>query len=215
MQIDTGNKIIDLTRSISNGDPGVTISVAKSMEEDGWNASTLQLYSHIGTHMDAPLHFNVSSQTIDEIPVDRLISKAWLVDLSHIKSKGLISINDLGKIAEKVKDGDSLLLKTGWSQFFGTDLYRNELPRLSQEFAEWCVAKKINMIGVEPPSVADVNSIEEVTLIHEILMKGNIIIVEGLVNLDKIKSASVSLIALPLKVKKGDGSPARIIAIER
>ncbi|MFC2128108.1 cyclase family protein [Bacteroidota bacterium] len=214
MQINIENNIIDLTRTITHGDPGVNISVAKSIQKDGWNASTLQLYSHSGTHMDAPLHFNVSNVTIDEIPVDRLISKAWLIDLTNIGSKGLIHIKDLGKVVQKVAKGDSLLLKTGWSQFFGLDRYRDELPRLSQEFAEWCVAKQINIIGVEPPSVADVNSIEEVTLIHEILMKGNIIIAEGLINFEKIKSDSVSLIALPLKVKNGDGAPARIIAIE-
>jgi kynurenine formamidase len=209
-----GKNIIDLTRVISDGDAGVEIGVSKSIEIDGWNASDLHLYSHSGTHMDAPKHFNVSEETIDEIPVSRFISKAWLVDVLHVGSNGLIEINDLKAVSERIAEGDSLLFKSGWNAFFGTAKFRDELPRISKELAEWCGVKKINMIGVEPPSVADVNSIEEVTLVHRILMKNNIVIIEGLVNLDKIKTDNVTVIALPLKVKNGDGSPARVIAIE-
>jgi arylformamidase len=56
---------------------------------------------------------------------------------------------------------------------------------------------------------------EEVTKIHEILLGGDIIIVEGLTNLDSVSKGKVKLIALPLKIKGGDGAPARVIAIEK
>ena len=208
------NKIIDLTRVISHGDSGVEFSTAKTIDVDGWNAKTLHLYSHSGTHMDAPIHFNVNEQTIDIINVNRFMGKAWLVDLSAVTSSHLITVSDLGTVADSLKEGDSLLLKTGWNAFFGTPKYRDELPRISKELALWCGEKKVNMLGVEPPSVADVNNIEEVTEIHQILMKNDIVIIEGLVNLEQIKSNVVTLIALPLKVKDGDGAPARVLAIE-
>lgn len=207
-------KIIDLTREISPSDPGVDFDVCKTLNVDGWNAKTLHLYSHSGTHMDAPFHFEVNEQTIDEISVNRFMGKAWVVDLSVIKPKHLITITDIGIIAERFTAGDSLLFKTGWSSYFGKPKYRDELPRISKELANWCGEKKVNMLGVEPPSVADVNNITEVTEIHQILMKNDIIIIEGLVNLEQIQSDSVTLIALPLKIKKGDGAPARVIAIE-
>ncbi|MDG1805836.1 cyclase family protein [Flavicella sp.] len=209
-----GGKTIDLTRKISNGDPGVQIESAKTIRKDGWNATTLNLYSHSGTHMDAPMHFAVNDKTIDQIPVDRFISNAWLIDLSGIQAGGLINIEDLGDALGLIMAGDSLLFRTGWSFKFGTKAYRDELPRISKELAVWCGAKGINLIGVEPPSVADVNAIDEVTEIHEILMKNDIIIVEGLINLDKIINNQVTLIAMPLKVANGDGAPARVIAIE-
>lgn len=207
-------RIIDLTRVISNGDSGVQLSTARTVSLDGWNAKTLQLYSHSGTHMDAPIHFEVNSQTIDAIPVNRFIGKAWLVELRHIESKHLITLDDLNDVAYKVNPGDSLLLRTGWSSHFNTPKYRDELPRISADLANWCALKKINMIGVEPPSVADVNNLAEVTEIHHILMANDIIIVEGLVNLEQINTDSVTLIALPLKINEGDGAPARVIAIE-
>jgi kynurenine formamidase len=76
------------------------------------------------------------------------------------------------------------------------------------------VEKGINMLAVEPPSVADVMDMEEVTKIHEILLGGDIIIVEGLTNLEALSREKVKIVALPLKIKDGDGAPARVIAIE-
>ena len=69
----------------------------------------------------------------------------------------------------KFKEGDSLLIETQWSQYVSEPKYRDELPRISKELALWCVSNKVNMLGVEPPSVADVNNIIELTAVHKIL----------------------------------------------
>ena len=61
--------IIDLSLPIHPGLRGVKKSPCHRLEADGWNSSTLELYSHSGTHMDAPIHFGCSEQTIDEIPL--------------------------------------------------------------------------------------------------------------------------------------------------
>lgn len=207
-------KIIDLTLSLSNQMKGVEIETAKTLAEDGWNATTLHIYSHVGTHMDAPLHFEVADQTIDEIPVERFITEAWVVNLTHLTPSSLITVTDMEPIANKIEKGQSLILHTGWSKKVHTDAYRNELPRISRELALWMGEKGVDLLAVEPPSVADVNNIEEVTEIHTILMKNDIIIVEGLTNLDQLSKEKVTLVALPLKVEKGDGAPARVIAME-
>ena len=70
------------------------------------------------------------------------------------------------------------------------------------------------MLGVEPPSVADVNNLEELTAVHEALLSAGVIIVEGLTNLDQIRNLKVTFMAFPLKVAMGDGAPARAFAIE-
>ncbi|MEM9143698.1 MAG: cyclase family protein [Bacteroidota bacterium] len=209
-----GKKIIDLTQSINKKMAGVDMEVAKTVAVDGWNASTLHLYSHSGTHMDAPIHFEVNGQTIDELPVHRLISEAWVVPLTHIRPKQEIQVAHLGSISKKLQKGQSVLLHTGWSKRRGTDEYRNALPRISKELALWLAEKGVNILGVEPPSVADVNNLPEVTEIHKILMENDIIIAEGLTNLEAISIPKVTLIALPLKVEQGDGAPARILVME-
>ncbi|WP_339715237.1 cyclase family protein [uncultured Kriegella sp.] len=208
-------KLIDLTLSINGYSSGASIEPAKTLAKDGWNATTLHLYSHSGTHMDAPIHFEVNDKTIDQTPINRFISEAWVVDLTDILPKESITVAHLHTIAELVEKGQSIILHTGWSKKLGTDEYRNALPRISPELAHWLGKKGINMLGVEPPSVADVNNLKEVTEIHTILMKNDIIIIEGLTNLAAISKNKVTLIALPLKVENGDGAPARVIALEK
>jgi kynurenine formamidase len=259
-------RIIDLTLPLENGLRGVSIESARMLEKDGWNATTLHLYSHCGTHMDAPIHFGVSGPTIDEIPLDLCMGPAWVVDPvcdvpasgalrrasvpARVSSMGvppmdsgswagcpcydvvrgrstyeenasrrhyeraLIRVADLGQVADKIREGDGLLLRTGWSRRVGDPSYRDELPRVSLELAEWCVAKKIRILGVEPPSVADVNNAEELTAVHRVLLQGGVILVEGLANLDQIRHERVTFMAFPLKVAGGDGAPVRAFAVE-
>lgn len=207
-------RIIDLTRTLEDNTPGVSFEQARTLEKDGWNARTLHLYSHIGTHMDAPLHFGVSKQSIEEFPPSRLMGKAWIARLDPVVSQQLLEPEDFAALEDKIEPGDSMIIRTGWSKTESYEKFRDELPRISPELAKWIVAKKINMLGVEPPSVADVNNLAEVTHVHEILLGGDVIIVEGLVNVEKIRADFVWLIALPLKIEDGDGSPIRAIALE-
>jgi kynurenine formamidase len=106
------------------------------------------------------------------------------------------------------------LLKTGWSAYADTPDYRDRLPRISLPLAEWLAGRQIALLGVEPPSVADINDKKELTAVHQALLRAGIIIVEGLANLDALRSDQVTFIALPLKLAGGDGSPVRAIAIE-
>jgi arylformamidase len=206
--------IIDLTISYSNSVSGFNIEVAKTKIRDGWNASNLHIYSHAGTHMDAPYHFEVTDERIDEIPIERFISKAYVVPIEIVQSKQLITVSDFSSLDHVLQPGESIIMKTGWSRYFGTDKFRSDLPRISKEAAEWLVSKKVNILAVEPPSVADVNNLLEVTMIHEILLGGNVIIVEGICNTEALMKSDVQLIALPLKILRGDGAPARVIAIQ-
>lgn len=206
-------KIIDLTLTYQNGMRGVDISPSKTIDNDGWNATTLSLYSHAGTHMDAPLHFNVNKEGIDRTPLENCIGKAWIVDIRDCQEKQLLNIQDLGKVMENFQKGESLIFKTGWSKFVDLPEYRNALPRISADLAYWCVNKGVKMLAVEPPSVADVLNMGELTEVHTILLKGGITIIEGLTNLESIKSEYVELYAIPLKIHHGDGAPARVFAI--
>ena len=208
-------KIIDLTLTVKDGMRGVKFEPCHTVAKEGWNTRTLHLYSHSGTHMDAQLHFAAGAGTIDRIPLTDCLGPAWVVDLLHLEPKVLITVAHLGPIAAKVQPHDSLLLKTGWSKHVDNpQYYRDCFPRISQELADWCVAKRINMLGVEPPSVADVNNLAEVTAIHKTLLAGNIVIVEGLTNLDALAHERVFFCAAPLKIDGGDGSPCRAFAIE-
>lgn len=209
------NWIVDLTLTLRPGMRGVDWEQAKTLESDGWNARTLHLYSHAGTHMDAQTHFAAGAGTIDATPLERCTGPAWVVNLDGIADKALISVAHLGGIAEKFQPGESLLLHTGWSWHVeNAQHYRDNLPRIAEDLAHWCVLKHVNILGVEPPSVADVNNKEELTRIHHILLSANVTIVEGLTNLNALTEEKVFFVAAPLKIEGGDGCPCRAFAIE-
>ena len=208
------HRIIDLTLTLRDGMRGVAFEQTRTFERDGWNARTLHLYSHAGTHMDAQTHFAAGPVTIDRTPLERCMGWAWVVHLDGIIDKALISVSQLGKVAAKFAAGESLLLRTGWSRHVNNPQhYRDNFPRIADDLAHWCAEKKLNILGVEPPSVADVNNKEELTRIHKILLGANITIVEGLTNLDALTQEKVFFVAAPLKIEGGDGCPCRAFAM--
>jgi arylformamidase len=161
------------------------------------------------------VHFEAGPETIDQIPLERCMGPAWVVNLSGIAPKGLIEIASLGDAAQRFQPGESLLLRTDWSkQVDNPAIYRDGLPRISEALATWCVENRVKLLGVEPPSVADVNNKPEVTLIHKTLLGGRVTIVEGLTNLDQLTSPKVFFAALPLKIAAGDGCPCRAFAVD-
>ena len=207
--------IVDLTLPLTPGQRGVTMERKFTLSRDGWNGATWHLYSHAGTHMDAQLHFEAGQETIDQHAPERCLGPAWVVRLPATAPRALLAVADLGTVAEKFEAGESLLIHTGWSRYANdATRYRDALPRISEELAEWCVRRQVKMLGVEPPSIADVNNPAEVKRIHEILLGGGVTIVEGLTNIDQLKHDRVYFGALPLRLTGGDGSPVRAFAID-
>lgn len=205
-------RIVDLSRPIDDSLPGVSIKPAKTIAQDGWNATTLSLYSHCGTHMDAPCHFVTEGETLAAQELATCIGPAKVIDLSPVEPGELLTVERLGEWQNRIIAGDRLLLRTDWYKRYPAPEYRDALPRISQELADWMVERGVTLVGVEPPSVADVNNLEELTAVHQTLFRGGITIVEGLVNLDQIENEQVELIVLPLPIVSGDGSPVRAIA---
>lgn len=137
------SRIVDLTLPLTPGQRGVAMESKFTVERDGWNAATWQLYSHAGTHMDAQIHFAAGPETIDQHTPERCMGAAWVVRLPAAAPRAVLTVSDLGAIAGKFLPGESLLFHTGWSRYVTEPgLYRDELPRIGEELARWCVEKK-------------------------------------------------------------------------
>jgi len=201
-------RIVDLSLPIDERLPGAKVESFKQLERDGWNATNITLYSHCGTHMDAPRHFVAGGDTLERMDLAACCGPARVLDLTPIQPRELIGRSHLRRWDAVIQPGDRLLLRTDWHRRFGTGAYRNELPRIAPDLAAWLVERRVALLGVEPPSVADVNSLAELTAIHQILLG-------GLAYLDQLRSDVVEFLALPLRIVGGDGCPVRAIAIER
>lgn len=207
-------RIVDISHALHPGMRGVAIDQFTSIEDVGWNTTTLKLYSHAGTHVDAPRHFFNQGESLESLAIEKCIGPARLIDLTFLKFRSLITIEHLRPYSDKISQGSRVLFKTGWSAYVDQPNYRTHFPRISLTLAQWLSERQIALIGVEPPSVADINNKEELISVHQTLLAAGIVIIEGLAHLDQIYTDSVFLIALPLKIVGGDGSPVRAIAIE-
>ena len=211
----SATRLVDLTLPLTPGMRGVATEPKFTVARDGWNAATWHLYSHAGTHMDAQIHFAAGAETIDTKPLSLCLGPAWLVNLCPIPPRTVLTVAHLGEVAGNFSPGESLLLRTDWHQHVADPaVYRDGLPRIGDELAAWCVARRVKMLGVEPPSIADVNDLPEVTRIHQVLLGGGVTIVEGLAHLDQLTQNRVFFGALPLKLAGGDGCPVRAFAVE-
>ena len=90
---------------MKDGMRGVTFEAFKVLEKDGWNARMLHLYSHAGTHMDAPLHFGVNDTTIDRIPPERFFADAWVIDAPAVTDSMMIGIEHLKDVKDRLTGG--------------------------------------------------------------------------------------------------------------
>jgi kynurenine formamidase len=207
-------RIIDLSLTVRAGMRGVDFETRTTIADQGYNTRILHLYSHATTHMDAPLHFVDGGRTTDQLALDKCVGPAWVASLGEVRPRALIDVPDLGSLADRIGSGDRLLLATGWSRRVDQPGYRDALPRVSLELARWLADRRIALLGVEPPSVADVNDREELIAVHRVLLEAGVVIVEGLARLDSLTREQVTFIALPLKIDGGDGTPVRAIAIE-
>lgn len=208
-------RLIDLSLTFAKGMRGVDMQPVATLEERGYNSTNLLLYSHAGTHLDAPTHIFDGRRTVDDIALEKCIGPALVIDLTHKAPNSLVTIDDLAARAHRIGPKQRLLLRTDWDLHVGQDDYRTHFPRVSIKLAQWLVDQGIWLLGVESPSVASLQDREEMKAVHRVLLGSEIVIVEGLTNLRDLRHDDVYFVALPLKIDGCDGSPVRAVAIEQ
>lgn len=208
-------RIIDLSLTFKKGMRGVDFQPAANLAEHGYNATNLMLYSHAGTHLDAPCHSIDGTRAVDALDLEKCIGTALVVDMSHKAPKSLITLADFAPYRDRIRAGTRLLIRTDWDDHAEEDDYRTHFPRISLELAEWFGDCGIWLLGLETPSVASLADKEEMQTVHRAMLKHEVVIVESLTNLKLLRQDEVYFVGLPLKIEGCDGSPIRAIAIER
>lgn len=226
-------EIIDLTHTIHNeiqiypGDPVPSISRGLIHEKDYCHVDILTLGSHTGTHIDAPYHFIKDGKKIDAIPIQRFVGSGVLIDVSDKSARDLIESHEVEPYKPKIEKGDFVIFMTGWDKYFGTPKYFQH-PFLSADGAKLLLKLGVALVGIDAmnidptyqevmdldPQAKDIKYKEDYGyLVHDILLGNDILIVENLCNLDKIRQVKGLYSFLPLKVKDSDGSPIRAVYI--
>jgi arylformamidase len=219
-------ELIDLTLTLGSnritpvpGLVGVTMEPLHTHETHARSNTKLTLSIHLGTHVDAPYHFHPDGITIENMPLEKYMGPALLLDLRRVaRSRTPISAVDLwqeGGAPDALKDKIAVLF-TGWAEReSGGPRFYSQGPYLGVEGADYLARSGVNAVAVDfpidqhPPTPQ--STIKDFP-VHRLLLGQNIPLIENLVNLDKLIGRNFELWALPLKIKNGDGAATRAVA---
>jgi kynurenine formamidase len=213
-------------------EPFVLKPVADGVTPQGYYyaANTFCTSEHGGTHIDSPVHFAKNGWTVDQIPIERLIAPAVVIDVSASSAGNAdyqVSRTDFDaweRAHGALPAGVIVLLRTGFgarwpdaARYLGTAergekaVPKLHFPGLHPDAARWLVAERlIKAIGLDTASIDYGQS----TLFesHRVLFEKNIPALENLTNLDKLPATGARLVGLPMKIGGGSGGPLRVVA---
>jgi kynurenine formamidase len=207
--------LMDLTHPISEdmpvypGTEPPVIVTGCTVAEDGFFEKKITMYSHTGTHVDAPAHLIKDGKTLDAFPVDQYVGSALVLDASEADS-GIIGLDIIEPRLKDIERVDFLLIRTGWSRYWGTDRYFVDYPVLSIEAAEGLCGLGLKGIGFDAISPDPVYTTE--LPVHHVLMQAEMIIIENLTGLEHLPKDRFLFSCLPLAFTDADGSPVRAVA---
>ena len=220
------SELIDLTLTLGSdrvvpvpGLVGVCTEPLHTHETHARSNTKLTLATHLGTHVDAPYHFHPDGVTVEDMPLERYMGLARLLDLRQ-SCRGLtpLSIADLQQAGGSpgALSGRIAVLFTGWAEAeSGGPRFYSQGPYLSVEGADYLARAGVNAVAVDfpidkhPPSPrSTINDFP----VHRLLLGQGIPLIENLINLDKLVGRDFELWALPLKLKGGDGAATRAVA---
>lgn len=206
-------KIFDITIPLSNqtpvweGDKEVSITRESLISEgEDFNVSHLSLGAHAGTHIDAPFHAFTDGDTVDRIPLEKLVGSVQVIEIE--KNIDLITADVLTR-CQLEKGLKRILFKTRNSQYWKEEPYRfsEDYVGLDSSAASFLVALGIQFAGIDWFSIS---TMQDMIKPHEILLGAGVVILEN-VNLLNVEPGFYDLYCLPLKLVGTDGAPVRVI----
>lgn len=223
-----GIRLIDLSQEIYQGMPVFpphqktmifpNMSHEESKKQLGFEFATnnLLINEHGPTHSDAIYEYDPKGATIDEMPLEFFYGPAICLDLSHISPDAYISPADLDRALRKasleIQEGDIVLLYTGhYKRAYGTDEWLTRYTGLDYNGAKWLAEKGVLNIGIDAPAID--NPKDPKYSGHLVCREYQITNTENLCNLDQVAGQRFLYFGLPLKIRKGTGSPIRAVAL--
>lgn len=228
--------VVDLTHTLNQQTPtfeesNVPVFQAKTVatiEKEHYFAREISLPEHFGTHMDAPAHFAPGHWTVDEIPPERLVAPLVVIDVRTRVSGNpdyQVSIEDVTDWEQRqgpIPQGAVVIARTGWeARWNSAKDYRNpdakgvmHFPGYSLAAAKFLVdQRKVDALGIDTLSIDYGASpdfpVHQYTLAHDLYQ------LENVANLDRVPASGAIVVAAPMKLEGGSGSPARILALIR
>ncbi len=121
--------------------------------QHGVMAHRIRMVMHSGTHMNAPIHLIQGGKAIGDIPIERFLGNGVILDIPK-ERWGLITADDLENAPPIIKEGDLVIIVTGWHRNYSDSLeYFGESPGLSMQAADWLAAKQVGLVAMDTPQI--------------------------------------------------------------
>jgi kynurenine formamidase len=194
-----------------------------------YSSNSLCAPEHGGTHLDAPIHFAEGGQTADQIPLERLVAPAVVIDVSAEAAKDadhrltVAEVETWERKHGRVPEGVVVLLRTGWGErwpdrkrFLGDDTpgdaSRLHFPSYGAEAARLLVQdRRVAVLGVDTASI-DHGPARDFP-VHQVAAAANVPGLENVANLGELPATGAWVVALPMKIRGGSGGPLRIVGL--
>ncbi|MDC7219119.1 MAG: cyclase family protein [Spirochaetales bacterium] len=206
--------IIDLSHPIMEdmpvypGTETPQIREACTLDKDGFREKLLTMFSHTGTHMDAPCHILKEAPALDDLPIDNFTGKAFVLN-ADLGTGGVVEEKVILEASEAISQAEFLLVHTGWSRYWGREEYYGKFPVLSEAAARALAALGLKGIGFDCISADSMDAPKLPN--HRIFLGAGMVIIENLCRLEELPQEGAEFFAFPLKIKEADGSPVRAV----
>ena len=209
-------RAVDLTHTFANGMPvfpglpDPAFEPIATVEDDGYAMTSYRMLNHIGTHVDAPAHQIAGGDTLDEIGLERLVTDAVTIDVSHRDPHGPVTLVELEPHLDRVQSGDIVLFYSNNARNYGTDAYWTGWSYPDAGAARALIERGVSAVGFDGPSADPVDSTS--FDLHRVWLGAGRMILENVNNLDQLP-ARAQIVVAPMKVAAANGAPARILAL--
>ena len=209
-------RVLDLTHAFDNGMPvfpglpDPSFEPIAKVEDDGYAMTRYAMLNHLGTHVDAPAHQIAGGATLDEIGLDRLVTDAVRIDVSHRDPHGAIPFEEIREQLDDVRAGDIVLFYSNNARNYGTEAYWTGWSYPDADASRALIERGVSAVGFDGPSADPVDS--TTMELHRIWLSAGRMILENVNNLDRLP-ARAQLVVAPMKVARANGAPTRIFAL--
>jgi kynurenine formamidase len=232
-----GMYLVDLTYPLSPEGLYWPTGSAFEHELEGWQINEMGFWyasgsfsspEHLGTHIDAPIHFSEGGLTLAEIPVNKLIGPGVLIDISDrcsTDADATLQPEDLEAWESQhgtIPAGAVVIVRSGWARFwpdwnayYGSDTPEDvttlHFPGISEAAARVLAEREVSGVGIDTASIdPGVSSLFEA---HQVLGAASVFNLENLTNVESLPASGFAVIAMPMKIADGTGAPARVVAL--
>ncbi len=208
------HRLIDVTRELAGDhptwpgdDPFSLRQVAHMARGDSVNVMRIETSNHVGTHLDAPYHYDDAGERLQGVPLEALVGPCLVVDApgdGPVAADGVVA--GIRRMLRDEPPPPRVLLRTGQRDRWET--FPEDFRPLTVELVEALADLGMRVVGTDAPSVDALTSKD--LPVHAAFARTGLVIVEGLA-LAEVRPGAYELLCLPLRLRDADASPVRAV----